>query len=39
MSVMAFSKEEVLVIHAAAIKRFCGLVGLRDEGPLDSALV
>lgn len=38
MSVMAFSKEEVLVIHAAAIERFGGLAGLRDEGLLDSAL-
>ena len=38
MSVMALSKEEVLVIHAAAIERFGGLVGLRDEGLLDSAL-
>ena len=32
MSVTASSKEEVLVIHAAAIERFGGLVGLRDEG-------
>lgn len=38
MSVTAFSKEEVLVIHAAAIERFGGLDGLRDEGLLDSAL-
>lgn len=38
MSVMAFSKKEVLVIHAAAIERFGGLAGLRDEGLLDSAL-
>ena len=38
MSVTAFSKEEVLVIHAAAIERFGGLDGLRDEGLLDSTL-
>jgi len=38
MSAMTFSKEEVLVIHAAAIERFGGLAGLRDEGLLDSAL-
>ena len=38
MSVTAFSKEEVFAIHAAAIERFGGLVGLRDEGLLDSAL-
>ena len=38
MSVTAFSKEEVLAIHAAAIERFGGLDGLRDEGLLDSAL-
>ena len=35
MSAMAFSKEEVLVIHAAAIERFGGLAGLRDEGLLE----
>lgn len=37
MSVMALSKEEVFVIHAAAIERFGGLDDLRDEGLLDSA--
>ena len=31
MSAMAFSKEEVLVIHAAAIERFGGLAGLRTR--------
>lgn len=38
MSVLAFSKEDVLAIHASAIERFGGLDGLRDEGLLDSAL-
>ncbi len=38
MSVAAFFKEGVLVVHAAAIERFGGPVGLRDEGLLDSAL-
>lgn len=38
MSVLSFSKEEVLAIHAAVIIRFGGLTGLRDEGLLDSAL-
>ena len=38
MSVLSFSKEEVLAIHAAVIMRFGGLRGLRDEGLLDSAL-
>ena len=38
MSVLSFSKEEVLAIHAAVIIRFGGLRGLRDEGLLDSAL-
>lgn len=37
MSVTAFSKEEVLGIHAAAIERFGGLDGLCDEGLLDLA--
>lgn len=38
MSMLSFSKEEVLAIHAAVIMRFGGLRGLRDEGLLDSAL-
>ncbi|MBS6418791.1 MAG: Fic family protein [Olsenella uli] len=38
MSVLAFSKEDVLAIHASAIEWFGGLDGLRDEGLLDSAL-
>lgn len=38
MSALAFSREEVLTIHAATIERFGGLGGLRDEGLLDSAL-
>ena len=38
MSILSFSKEEVLAIHAAVIIRFGGLRGLRDEGLLDSAL-
>lgn len=38
MSALSFSKEEVLTIHAAAIKHFGGLSGVRDEGLLDSAL-
>jgi death-on-curing protein len=38
VSTLAFSREEVLAIHAAAIDRFGGLDGLRDEGLLDSAL-
>lgn len=32
------SKEDVLAIHAAAIARFGGAGGVRDEGMLDSAL-
>lgn len=31
-------KESVLAIHSAAIERFGGLPGVRDEGLLDSAL-
>ncbi len=32
------SKDTVLQIHAAAIARFGGLNGVRDEGLLESAL-
>ncbi len=39
MNTLAFSREEALAIHAAAIDRFGGLDGLRDEGLLDSALM
>ncbi len=38
MSMLSFSKEEILDIHATVIMRFGGLRGLRDEGLLDSAL-
>ena len=38
MSALIFSKGEVLAVHSAAIKRFGGLSGVRDEGLLDSAL-
>jgi death-on-curing protein len=38
VSVLAFSREEVLAIHTATIERFGGIDGLRDEGLLDSAL-
>lgn len=38
MSTLAFSRKEVLAIHAATIERFGGPDGLRDEGLLDSAL-
>lgn len=38
MNLCAFSKEEVLAIHSAAIARFGGLEGVRDEGLLESAL-
>ena len=38
MSALAFSREEVLVIHAATIEQFGGLGDLRDEGFLDSVL-
>lgn len=38
MSALAFSRKEVLVIHAATIEQFGGLGGLRDEGLLDSVL-
>ena len=38
MSMLSFSKEEVLVIHAGVIMQFGGLRGLRDEGLLNSAL-
>ena len=38
MSMLSFSKEEVLAIHATVIMWFGGLRGLRDEGLLDSAL-
>lgn len=33
-----FSKSDVLAIHDAAIDRFGGADGIRDEGLLDSAL-
>lgn len=32
------AKDQVLAIHDAAIARFGGLPGVRDEGLLDSAL-
>ena len=32
------AKDQVLAIHDAAIARFGGLPGMRDEGLLDSAL-
>lgn len=32
-------KGEVLVIHRQLLERFGGLVGIRDEGALDSALL
>lgn len=38
MSGFAFSRQDVLAIHAAAIARFGGLDGVRDEGILKSAL-
>ena len=38
MSEFAFSQQDVLAIHAAAIARFGGLDGVRDEGILKSAL-
>jgi death-on-curing protein len=31
-------RDEVLAAHAKAIQEFGGLMGLRDEGLLDSAL-
>ncbi len=38
MSARPITKEEVLAIHSAAIERFGGVDGLRDEGMLESAL-
>lgn len=38
MSAFAFSRDEVCAIHSAAIERFGGLDGVRDEGMLASAL-
>ena len=38
MNGFAFSQQDVLAIHAAAIARFGGLDGVRDEGMLKSAL-
>lgn len=38
MNGFAFSQQDVLAIHAAAIARFGGLDGVRDEGILKSAL-
>jgi len=32
------TKEQAIVIHDAAIDRFGGIAGVRDEGMLDSAL-
>ena len=38
MNTVAFSREDVCAIHSAAIARFGGLDGVRDEGMLASAL-
>lgn len=38
MSFFAFSKEDVLKIHALLIAKFGGLDGLRDDGLLESTL-
>lgn len=38
MTAYAFTKEEVLAIHSAAITMFGGVDGVRDEGLLDSAM-
>ena len=38
MNVVAFSRDDVCAIHSAAIARFGGLDGVRDEGMLASAL-
>lgn len=38
MNGFAFSQQDVLAIHAAAIARFGGIGGVRDEGILKSAL-
>ncbi|WP_428378447.1 type II toxin-antitoxin system death-on-curing family toxin [Olsenella sp. Marseille-QA0557] len=38
MSWSGFSKDEVLAIHDASLKKFGGLSGIRDLGLLDSAL-
>ena len=39
MNTVAFSRDDVCAIHSAAIARFGGLDGVRDEGMLASALV
>lgn len=38
MTAVAFSRDDVCAIHSAAIARFGGLDGVRDEGILASAL-
>ena len=38
MNAVAFSRNDVCDIHSAAIARFGGLDGVRDEGVLASAL-
>ena len=38
MTAFAFSRDDVCAIHSAAIARFGGLDGVRDEGMLASAL-
>ena len=38
MNAFAFSQDDVCAIHSAAIARFGGLDGVRDEGMLASAL-
>ena len=38
MKAFAFSRDDVCAIHSAAIARFGGLDGVRDEGMLASAL-
>ena len=38
MNAVAFSRDDVCAIHSAAIARFGGLDGVRDEGMLASAL-
>ena len=38
MTAVAFSRDDVCAIHSAAIARFGGLDGVRDEGMLASAL-
>jgi len=38
VNAFAFSRDDVCAIHSAAIARFGGLDGVRDEGMLASAL-